>query len=161
MSYEFFAEQSALGYLTSAAARPRARKVMNRMDDPVYRAIKKERGDLLGHLHNANWFYFAEIDAAPSATPRYMIHKWDPGGGYSSVEGPLAMPELPPSPSTPLHEHGDGLIPRDDTPVRDTSRRRWLPFVLIGGGVLIAGSIVVLATRKKTAVTANRRRRRR
>jgi len=38
---------------------------------------------------------------------------------------------------------------------------RWLPWALIGGGVLVAGGIVWVATRKPARVTANKRRRRR
>jgi len=89
--------------------------------------------------------------------------------------GPLRIPHLrmaemigsprPVAPDTSevdpvsVRSEGDGLLPSSDAP--SSSGPTWLPWALIGGGVLVAGGIVWVATRKPARVTANKRRRRR
>lgn len=62
-----------------------------------------------------------------------------------------STPALAPSP-------GDGLLPRETAPP-PPGTPRWVPWVLVGGGLIVAGGIIVAGTRRKR-VSANRRRRR-
>lgn len=62
-------------------------------------------------------------------------------------------------PALPARRQGDGLLPSAAEP-SGGGQPRWLPWALVGGGVLVAGGIVWAATRRQP-VAANRRRRRR
>jgi hypothetical protein len=60
----------------------------------------------------------------------------------------------------PARSEGDGLLPGSSEPASGGAPR-WLPYALVGGGVLVASAIVIFATRGTKSVQANRRRRRR
>jgi hypothetical protein len=69
------------------------------------------------------------------------------------------VPPVPGGDSTkPVFREGDGLLPAA-TDASSNGAPKWLPWVLLGGGLLVAGGIVYGASRKP--VRANRRRRRR
>jgi hypothetical protein len=63
--------------------------------------------------------------------------------------------------ASPARSSGDGLLPSSVNSSSGTPS--WLPWALVGGGVLAAGAIAWAVTRtpKRVAVAANRRRRRR
>jgi hypothetical protein len=63
--------------------------------------------------------------------------------------------------ATPVaRREGDGLLP-SATAEASQGEPRWLPWLLVGGGVLVAGGIVYASTRKPVAANRHRRRRRR
>jgi hypothetical protein len=67
--------------------------------------------------------------------------------------------------SLPARNESDGgLLPASTATVASAGPPKWLPYALVGGGILVAGGILYAATRgprKPAAVAANRRRRRR
>lgn len=54
-------------------------------------------------------------------------------------------------------QSGDGLLPSNGS----SGAPQWLPWALVGGGILVAGGIIWAATRRRAPVAANRRKRRR
>lgn len=58
----------------------------------------------------------------------------------------------------PVFREGDGLLPAATTDTQNGSPK-WLPWALLGGGLLVAGGIVYASAKKP--VKANRKRRRR
>lgn len=75
-------------------------------------------------------------------------HRLMPEGPVEPAKGPTTEP-------LPAPHEGDGLLPAQQAP--PSGGARWLPWVLVGGGLLIAGGIVVAGARP---VRKNRRRRR-
>jgi len=66
-------------------------------------------------------------------------------------------PQPAPPPGTPP---GTQMLPAVNATA--SSSRKWLPWLLVGGGILAAGTVVMAMTRKpRTSVAANRRRARR
>jgi hypothetical protein len=91
--------------------------------------------------------FYGEDQQPSSVAPFRIYRRGDeavappPGGGKTS---------------TPVYAEGDGLLPAS-TEGNGSGSPKWLPWALLGGGLLVAGGIVYASSRK--TVTANRRRR--
>lgn len=57
----------------------------------------------------------------------------------------------------PAYQEGDGLLPGSSSPPAPRREPRWLPWVMLGGGLVVATGIVYTAARNRP-VTRNRRR---
>lgn len=100
--------------------------------------------------------------AAPAGAQTFTFY--DSNGGvrvgpitiqHRDAEAPV-LPSKDDGESQPAHRDSDGLLP---SPVAErvlSSEPKWLPWLLVGGGVLVAGGIVYMGTRR---VRPNRRRR--
>lgn len=79
-----------------------------------------------------------------------------PTGGEDAAKIRSELRDAP----LPARSEDDGLLP-GSAETQASGAPKWLPYALIGGGVLVAGGILWAATAKPKRVTANRRRRRR
>lgn len=92
-----------------------------------------------------------------------MIAEWYDGSGHHigtawlTEQGRTTTTSGGGETSAPAPRTGDGLLP--SATQNGTSGTNWLPWALVGGGVLLAGGIVWSASKSKK-MKANRRRRR-
>lgn len=92
-------------------------------------------------------FYSSSGQRVSQSTQRHRL--------MSEPKEPAKTPTRDPLPAP---REGDGLLPSQAAPERSS---RWLPWVLVGGGLLVAGGIVLVGARRpRRPVRANRKRRR-
>ncbi|RLB43804.1 MAG: hypothetical protein DRH30_02590 [Deltaproteobacteria bacterium] len=101
------------------------------------------------------------LKKSPEASGLLIAEWYDGSGGHIGTAWLTEQDRTIPAPTgsrgaPPAPRPGDGLLP--STVQSGSSDTNWLPWALVGGGVLLAGGIVWSASKSKK-MKANRRRR--